>query len=126
MCKLNILPDSSTFPSLLKSVAQLSCVELGKSIHCNAVQLGFTSDIYTNTALVSMYGVCQQPDDARQLWMKVLRGMYKTSETTATNPTSPCPLLMDGQLVTFLANNLECRVRGLTVVEGFFAQGNQA
>ncbi|KAM3380781.1 pentatricopeptide repeat-containing protein, chloroplastic [Capsicum galapagoense] len=71
MRKLNILPDSSTFPSLLKSVAQLSCLEVGKSIHCSAIQLGFASDIYTNTALVSIYGICQQPDDARQLFDEI-------------------------------------------------------
>ncbi|KAM3269151.1 pentatricopeptide repeat-containing protein, chloroplastic [Capsicum chacoense] len=71
MRKLNILPDSSTFPSLLKSVAQLSCLEVGTSIHCSAIQLGFASDIYTNTALVSMYGICQQTDDARQLFDEI-------------------------------------------------------
>ncbi|PHT37701.1 hypothetical protein CQW23_21274 [Capsicum baccatum] len=96
MCKLNILPDSSTFPSLLKSVAQSSCVQLGKSIHCNAVQLGFTSDIYTNTALVSMYGVCQQPDDARQLFDESPERNVQDFRNHPTNPTSPCPVLMDG------------------------------
>ncbi|KAH0703515.1 pentatricopeptide repeat-containing protein At1g08070, chloroplastic-like [Solanum tuberosum] len=71
MRKLNILPDSSTFPSVLKSVAQLCCGEVGKSIHCNAIQLGFTSDVYTNTALVYMYGICGQPDDAHQLFDEI-------------------------------------------------------
>ncbi|XP_060205021.1 pentatricopeptide repeat-containing protein At2g02980, chloroplastic-like [Lycium barbarum] len=71
MRKLNILPDCSTFPSLLKSVAQLCYGEVGKSIHCNAIQLGFTCDVYTNTALVYMYGICQQPDDARQLFDEI-------------------------------------------------------
>ncbi|OIS99695.1 PREDICTED: pentatricopeptide repeat-containing protein At2g02980, chloroplastic-like [Nicotiana attenuata] len=71
MRKLNILPDSSTFPSVLKSVAQLCYGEVGKSIHCNAIQLGFNTDIYTNTALVYMYGICQQPDDARQLFDEI-------------------------------------------------------
>ncbi|TMW95206.1 hypothetical protein EJD97_009253 [Solanum chilense] len=71
MRKLNILPDSSTFPSVLKSVALLWCGEVGKSIHCNAIQLGFTSDVYTNTALVYMYGICGQPDDAHQLFDEI-------------------------------------------------------
>ncbi|CAN4088407.1 unnamed protein product [Withania somnifera] len=71
MHKLNILPDCSTFPSLLKSVAQLCYVEFGKSIHCNAIQLGFSSDVYTNTALLYMYGICQQSDDARQLFDEI-------------------------------------------------------
>lgn len=71
MRKLNILPDSSTFPSVLKSVSQLCCGEVGKSIHCNAIQLGFTSDVYTNTALVYMYGICGQPADAHQLFDEI-------------------------------------------------------
>ncbi|CAN4086287.1 unnamed protein product [Withania somnifera] len=67
MRKLNILPDSLAFPSLFNSVTQLY-VQLGKSIHCNAIQLCLYSDVYTNTALVYMYRISQQPDDTGQLF----------------------------------------------------------
>ncbi|XP_055825635.1 pentatricopeptide repeat-containing protein At1g08070, chloroplastic-like [Solanum dulcamara] len=87
MRKLNIPPDSSTFPSVLKSVAQLCYGKVGKSIHCNAIQLGFTFDIYTNTALVYMYGICQQPDDAHQLFDEIPKRNVVTWNALITSYT---------------------------------------
>ncbi|KAK9278086.1 hypothetical protein L1049_027644 [Liquidambar formosana] len=68
MRKHDILPDYGTFPAVLKSVAHLCRRELGRSIHCCAIQMGFDSDVYTNTALVHMYSVCLSVDDACQVF----------------------------------------------------------
>lgn len=68
MRKNGILPDSSTFPTVLKSVAQLCLQELGKAIHCCIVQMGLESNVYVSTALVNMYGLCSSVSDARQVF----------------------------------------------------------
>ncbi|CAL5444942.1 unnamed protein product [Camellia sinensis] len=68
MRKAEIFPDFSTFPAVLKSVAQLGRGDIGKSIHCCVVKMGFFSDIITNTALVHMYCICLLPSEGRQLF----------------------------------------------------------
>ncbi|KAA8542505.1 hypothetical protein F0562_023657 [Nyssa sinensis] len=68
MSKIGILPDSSIFPAVLKSVAQLCRRDLGQSIHCCVIKMGFGSDIYSSTALVHMYCTCLLCGDARQLF----------------------------------------------------------
>ncbi|RAL39111.1 hypothetical protein DM860_011597 [Cuscuta australis] len=68
MHRLDVRPDNSTFPSVLKSVAQLSYVGFGESVHSSAIKLGFGSDIYANTSLVYMYCVFRKCKDARMLF----------------------------------------------------------
>ncbi|PSR89198.1 Pentatricopeptide repeat-containing protein [Actinidia chinensis var. chinensis] len=68
MCKAGISPDSSTFPAVLKSVTKLGRGDIGKSIHCCVVKMGFVSDLYTNTALVHMYCTCLLPGEGRQVF----------------------------------------------------------
>ncbi|CBI15169.3 hypothetical protein VitviT2T_026210 [Vitis vinifera] len=71
MWKNGIFPDSSTFPTVLKSVAQLCRQELGKAIHCCIIQMGFESNVYVSTALVNMYGTCSSVSDARQVFDEI-------------------------------------------------------
>ncbi|XP_023003968.1 pentatricopeptide repeat-containing protein At4g21065-like [Cucurbita maxima] len=68
MHKFSILPDSSTFPAVLKATAQLCDIKLGKMIHGAVVQMGFIRDVYTSTALVHMYCSCLSISDASQLF----------------------------------------------------------
>ena len=68
MHKFSILPDSSTFPAVLKATAQLCDIKLGKMIHGAVVQMGFIRDVYTSTALVHMYSSCLSISDASQLF----------------------------------------------------------
>ena len=68
MWRNGIFPDSSTFPTVLKSVAQLCRQELGKAIHCCIIQMGLDSNVYISTALVNMYGLCSSVNDARQVF----------------------------------------------------------
>lgn len=68
MRKYDISPDASTFPSLLKSVAQLCRQRLGKAIHGSTIRMGFDSNVYVSTALVNMYGLCSSVGDARRVF----------------------------------------------------------
>ncbi|KAG6587565.1 Pentatricopeptide repeat-containing protein, partial [Cucurbita argyrosperma subsp. sororia] len=68
MHKFSILPDSSTFPAVLKATAQLCDIKLGKMIHGAVVQMGFIRDVYASTALVHMYCSCLSISDASQLF----------------------------------------------------------
>ncbi|KAG9439739.1 hypothetical protein H6P81_019904 [Aristolochia fimbriata] len=68
MNNVGILPDCATFPSVIKSAAQLSCSKLGKSIHGCIIQMGFDADVFINTALLSMYSTCRFLEDARRLF----------------------------------------------------------
>lgn len=68
MHKFSILPDSSTFPCVLKATAKLCASELGKMIHGTVIQMGFVRDVYISTALVHMYCSCLSISDASQLF----------------------------------------------------------
>ncbi|GMN22350.1 hypothetical protein TIFTF001_043498 [Ficus carica] len=61
-------PDTYTFPFVLKAVIQLSSVELGRQIHCQALGTGLHSDVNVVTALVRMYSCCGALLDARKLF----------------------------------------------------------
>nr|GMC74223.1 pentatricopeptide repeat-containing protein At2g02980, chloroplastic-like [Ipomoea batatas] len=68
MHRLDIRPNHSTFPSVLKSAAQICYGRFGESVHCSVTKMGFCSDMYANTSLVRMYCVCGQPSLARMLF----------------------------------------------------------
>ncbi|XP_038878567.1 pentatricopeptide repeat-containing protein At4g21065-like [Benincasa hispida] len=68
MHKFSILPDSSTFPAVLKATAQLCDTEVGKMIHGTVIQMGFIHDVYTSTALVHMYCACLSISDASRVF----------------------------------------------------------
>ncbi|XP_068655201.1 pentatricopeptide repeat-containing protein At3g62890-like [Aristolochia californica] len=68
MNNVGILPDCATFPSVIKSVARLSCPKLGRSIHGCIIRMGFNADVFVNTALVSMYSTSRFLEDAHQLF----------------------------------------------------------
>ncbi|XP_074576060.1 pentatricopeptide repeat-containing protein At2g02980, chloroplastic-like [Curcuma longa] len=55
MLKASIFPDLFTFPPLIKSAAQLHLLDFGLSIHGCIAKVGCDSDVFVNTALVSMY-----------------------------------------------------------------------
>ncbi|XP_010258413.1 PREDICTED: pentatricopeptide repeat-containing protein At4g21065-like [Nelumbo nucifera] len=68
MHKYGYVPDSSTFPAVLKSTAQVCRRRFGKSVHAYIFQTGFNSDVFTNTALVHMYATCTSIGEARRLF----------------------------------------------------------
>ncbi|XP_010318552.1 putative pentatricopeptide repeat-containing protein At5g52630 [Solanum lycopersicum] len=50
-----ILPNSHTLTSLLKTCATLPSLTFGAQLHSLAVKLGFSSELFTASALVSLY-----------------------------------------------------------------------
>ncbi|CAA0355263.1 unnamed protein product [Arabidopsis thaliana] len=64
-------PNKFTFPPLLKSCAKLGDVVQGRILHAQVVKTGFFVDVFTATALVSMYMKVKQVTDA----LKVLDEM---------------------------------------------------
>lgn len=54
----NLKPNRVTLVSILPACAELSLLNLGKSIHCFMVKADMDSDLSTGTALVSMYAKC--------------------------------------------------------------------
>ncbi|KAL4191942.1 hypothetical protein AMTRI_Chr06g169800 [Amborella trichopoda] len=50
-----IRPDTHTFPFVLKACALMRELDLGRSIHCQAVTTGLSSDIFVQNTLIHMY-----------------------------------------------------------------------
>ncbi|CAD5192032.1 unnamed protein product [Musa acuminata subsp. malaccensis] len=71
MLQASIPPDLLTFPPLLKSVARLFLPDLGLSIHGCVVKTGSDSDVFVNTALVSMYCSLGRVGDARHVFAEM-------------------------------------------------------
>lgn len=65
-----ILPNAVTTASVLSSCAQLSFLNLGRSIHSLGIKLGLEDPIVTN-ALVDMYAKCHLIEDAQFLFEMV-------------------------------------------------------
>ncbi|KAK8592251.1 hypothetical protein V6N13_062837 [Hibiscus sabdariffa] len=70
MLKSNTLPDSHTFPSLLKACTSLNLFSLGLSIHQRIIHHGFSSDPYTASSLINFYARFGRTTKARQVFDK--------------------------------------------------------
>lgn len=59
MLNSSILPDSFTFPFLLKACANvlISVPQFGFQVHCHVLRNGFGSDVFVNNALLNFYCV---------------------------------------------------------------------
>ncbi|KAF8116226.1 hypothetical protein N665_0020s0078 [Sinapis alba] len=68
MVSLGYLPNSYTFPFLLKSCAKSKTFEEGKQIHTQVVKLGCDLDRYVHTSLISMYARNGSLEDARKVF----------------------------------------------------------
>ncbi|EOA22385.1 hypothetical protein CARUB_v10003020mg [Capsella rubella] len=55
MLAKRLLPDTFTFPSLLKACASLQLFSFGLSIHQKVLVYGFSSDFYISSSLVNFY-----------------------------------------------------------------------
>ncbi|KAE8728840.1 Pentatricopeptide repeat-containing protein [Hibiscus syriacus] len=70
MLKSNTLPDSHTFPSLLKACTSLNLFSLGLSIHQHIIHHGFSSDSYTASSLTNFYARFGRTTNARKVFDK--------------------------------------------------------
>ncbi|KAF8377345.1 hypothetical protein HHK36_030722 [Tetracentron sinense] len=60
--------DFATLPSVLKSCAGLSALHLGRQVHVAVLVHGFSSDVATSNALISMYSKCGDLATARRVF----------------------------------------------------------
>ncbi|XVE51070.1 hypothetical protein DITRI_Ditri02bG0009000 [Diplodiscus trichospermus] len=70
MLNSNTLPDSYTFPSLLKACTCLNLFSLGLSLHQHITLRGFSSDPYTASSLINFYAKFGHTTYARKVFDK--------------------------------------------------------
>ncbi|XP_017407724.2 putative pentatricopeptide repeat-containing protein At5g37570 isoform X1 [Vigna angularis] len=75
-----VLPDTFTYPSVIKACCATCMPWEGKSLHGSAIRCGVDRDLYVATSLVDMYGKFGQIDDAR----RVFDGISKRSVVSWT------------------------------------------
>ncbi|CAH2038608.1 unnamed protein product [Thlaspi arvense] len=68
MISLGLLPNSYTFPFLLKSCAKSKAFEEGQQIHGHVLKLGYEPDLYVHTSLISMYAQNGRLEDAHKVF----------------------------------------------------------
>ncbi|KAK9290334.1 hypothetical protein L1049_008501 [Liquidambar formosana] len=68
MRREGFLPNSFTFPFVLKACARLLDFQLGVKIHTLVVKAGFDFDIFVNTSLVCLYAKCGYLEIAHKLF----------------------------------------------------------
>ncbi|KAF0914997.1 hypothetical protein E2562_033077 [Oryza meyeriana var. granulata] len=88
------LPDSHTFPYVVKSCAALGAIALGRLVHRTARTHGLDSDMFVGSALIKMYANGGLLWDARQvfdgmaerdcvLWNVMMDGYVKAGEVSS-------------------------------------------
>ncbi|GAV78148.1 PPR domain-containing protein/PPR_2 domain-containing protein/DYW_deaminase domain-containing protein [Cephalotus follicularis] len=68
MCKMKVLPDKYTFPSVINACAGLFDFEMSNVVHERAFEMGFESDLYIGNALIDMYARFGHLDKARMVF----------------------------------------------------------
>ncbi|XP_068669284.1 pentatricopeptide repeat-containing protein At5g48910-like [Aristolochia californica] len=66
-----ILPDSFTYPSVIKGCGRLNAIEEGKQIQGLAFKCGFGGDMFVQSSLLSLYSKCGEIDLARTVFDKM-------------------------------------------------------
>ncbi|KAJ7976809.1 Pentatricopeptide repeat-containing protein [Quillaja saponaria] len=63
-----VRPDDHIFPSATKSCAILSRCDIGQSIHCFVVKIGYECDVFVGSSMVDMYAKCGEIRYARRVF----------------------------------------------------------
>ncbi|XP_057858095.2 pentatricopeptide repeat-containing protein At5g27110-like isoform X1 [Cryptomeria japonica] len=66
-----VKPNSTTYASIFPACAKMGDLELGMEIHQSIEDREILSDAVVSTALVDMYGKCENLDKARELFDKI-------------------------------------------------------
>ncbi|GLT25727.1 hypothetical protein SLA2020_008370 [Shorea laevis] len=61
-------PNNFTFPFLLNSCARVSSVELGRQVHGHIIKFGFELDLFVRNALMHLYSVFRDLNDAQNVF----------------------------------------------------------
>ncbi|OIT34215.1 PREDICTED: pentatricopeptide repeat-containing protein At5g08305 [Nicotiana attenuata] len=68
MLQNEVVPDHFTYPFVVKSLAKLSDVRIGRNVHCCVLKTGFDDDLYISNSLIHMYGSCADVLSARKVF----------------------------------------------------------
>ncbi|XP_020100847.1 pentatricopeptide repeat-containing protein At5g46460, mitochondrial isoform X2 [Ananas comosus] len=68
MCRSGIKPSSSTFACVLTACANASDLVLGTQLHTHIKKIGYLSDTYVSTSLVTLYANCKEIENSRKLF----------------------------------------------------------
>ncbi|XP_050204627.1 pentatricopeptide repeat-containing protein At3g58590 [Mercurialis annua] len=71
MSKDGILPNQTTFVSLISSCANLQIRMYGEFVHAKVVMNGLDNDVYLGSALIDYYAKCDKLDDARCCFVSI-------------------------------------------------------
>ncbi|KAF6160102.1 hypothetical protein GIB67_018882 [Kingdonia uniflora] len=66
MRRADVTADQATYASILKAVASLASMSLGKQLHSFIIRSGFMSSVYAGSALVDVYANCGSIRDSIQ------------------------------------------------------------
>ncbi|CAA6666256.1 unnamed protein product [Spirodela intermedia] len=61
-------PNDYTLSSLLSACAGAGCLYSGKVLHCQGIQMGFSSHPHVSNSLISMYAKCGSIDDGSSIF----------------------------------------------------------
>lgn len=65
-----VLPNSYTFPFILKSCAKIAATREGKQIHAHVLKLGLETNAFVHTSLINMYAQIGELESARLVFDK--------------------------------------------------------
>ncbi|KAK1423269.1 hypothetical protein QVD17_18566 [Tagetes erecta] len=65
MIEDGISPNSSCLSSAINALANLTLLQLGKTIHARVLKIGLTNDVFVSSSLIDLYGSCGSPEDGR-------------------------------------------------------------
>ncbi|CAI9113775.1 OLC1v1014447C1 [Oldenlandia corymbosa var. corymbosa] len=68
MAQFSVSPDTHTFPFALKACAHLRSLSLAKSLHCQALKVGFLDDVFAFNNLIHAYCVSGDACGAHNLF----------------------------------------------------------
>ncbi|KAI4295948.1 hypothetical protein L6164_035941 [Bauhinia variegata] len=71
MLKFRVKPSTATMASLLTACAQMSYVNMGKSIHCYLLKQELPMDIAAQNSLITMYAKCGHMDQSSAVFDKM-------------------------------------------------------
>ncbi|OVA06237.1 Pentatricopeptide repeat [Macleaya cordata] len=66
-----VKPTRSTLGSVLSAIANLSALDQGQQVHCEAIKLGLASNVYVGSSLINVYSKCQVMESARKVFDEV-------------------------------------------------------
>ncbi|KAK4266011.1 hypothetical protein QN277_026989 [Acacia crassicarpa] len=71
MLEESLVPNSFTFPSLIRACCVDAAIKEGKQVHAHVVKFGFGADIVSQNNLIFMYMHFQSLDEARKVFDKM-------------------------------------------------------